>query len=416
MHTICCFFSFFLLCLQWKQSFSQDTLLSKKKPKQEISLLFDGMYNSNAVNNNFVSAFYRGAFINEDLKTQVSDVLRKHNRLGANMKIGFTYSIHQPNPNSHRFSFSFFDRRHFNLSFADDLFDVVFYGNKAFAGDTAELGNFRMNSLAYQQFRFAWEKDGDTHHGSYGFSFSLLSGEKNLYLNGCTEGLYTAPDGSFISFPLQFQADITDTLKTGWFAQNGMGVATDLFYEMPYMVGKKSGRITFALSDFGFIRWSKNSLHYKIDSAYYFDGITVDDILNIDSNAFSSTNTEKILDRNADIKPWFYVTQIPCTVDIHTHTQYGEQFAVEKGFKYFFNTSAFPYFYTKLYFTLGRKRNIRFAYTAGYGGYGRFHSGAEARFSLSSKYVFHVYDDYLFSGISQMAYGKGIFLKLSRKF
>lgn len=412
VRAVALFLAFFIVDF----SFSQDTLLPKKKSKQEISLLFDGMFNSNAVNNDFINAFYTGKFIDDDLKTQVSDVLAARNRLGANMRTGFTYSIQPSDPRSHRFSFSFFDRRHFNLSFADDLFDVVFYGNKMFAGDTAELGNFRMNALSYQQFRFGWEKEGDMHHGSYGFAFSLLSGENNLYLNGCTDGLYTAADGSHLSLPLQLQADITDTSKTGWFAQNGMGLSTDLFYEMPYMAGKKPGRITFALTDLGFIRWSKNSLHYEIDSAYYFDGVTVDDLMNIDSNAFSPTNTEDILDRNSDVNSWFYVTRIPCTLDIHTNTQYGRQFAVEKGFNYFFNTSASPYFYLKFHFTLGRKRNIRFSYTTGYGGYGRFHSGAEANIAVTSKCSVHVLDDYLFSGIAQISYGKGLFLKLIRKF
>jgi hypothetical protein len=295
---------------------------------------------------------------------------------------------------------------------------MVFYGNEMFAGDTAKLFNFRMNYLHYEQFRFGWKWEGDATHGSYGAAFSLLSGDDNLYINGTSTGLYTAPDGSYLQLPLGMNVFESDTARKKYFSQNGMGVSADIFYELPYLFAKKPGRITFALNDLGFIRWNANSLHYAVDSFYTFSGITVDNLVHLDSNVFSSANTNHLIQSNAKVERAVYQRYIPATLDIHTYTFYGRNFHFEKGFKYYFNTSAFPYFYTKFHFVFRAFRNknlFHLMYVAGYGGFGKFHSGIELYFE-SQKYSVALADNYLFSGIAQTSYGMGCYVKLTRKF
>ncbi len=397
--------------------FSQDSIQVHKKSEQSIEFTFDGFINSNAITNNFIKAYYKNEFLDDEIKAEVSNGLVLKNRLGAESKSGFTYSYHSLAENKKpTFSFSVFDREHLNLSFSKDLFDLIFYGDTIFAGDTAKLGNFRAHFLRYQQFRFGWKWKGDATHGSYGVAFSLLSGDQNLFIDGNTSGLFVEKDGKSSTLPLRMDVYQTDTAKTKYFSQNGMGLSTDLFYEMPYVFWKKPGRITFAISDLGFIRWNNNSLHYAVDTFYAFNGITVDDLVHLDSSAFSSSNTNNIIDRNAKIERGFYSRYIPCTLDIHSKTLYGKTFAVEKGFKYYFNTSALPYFYLKLYFNVGKKQNIHFAYIAGYGGYGKLNSGMEAQFDLGKHYSIALAGNYLFSGISQTSYGMGLYVKLVRRF
>ena len=408
---------FYLTVLLPAVVFSQDSLVPAKKSEQSVEFLFDGFINSNAITNDFIKSYYQGKFLDDEIKGKVSDGLNFQNRLGGEIKSGLTYSYHSLEGNKKPiFSFSFFDREHLNLSFSKDLFDLVFYGNKMFEGDTAKLWNFRANLMHYEQFRFGWKWEGDASHGSYGAAFSLLSGDKNIFLDGSTAGLYTAPDGTYLTLPLRMDVFQTDTAKTKYFSQNGMGLSADLFYEMPYVFWKKPARITFAISDLGFIRWNNNALHYAVDTFYTFNGITIDDLVHLDSNAFSSSNTNNIIDRNAKIERGFYNRYIPCTLDIHTKTLYGKTFAVEKGFKYYFNTSAFPYFYFKFYFNFGRTQNIHVAYITGYGGFGKFNAGLETNFDFAKHYSIALADNYLFSGIAQTAYGMGLYLKLVRKF
>jgi hypothetical protein len=60
---------------------------------------------------------------------------------------------------------------------------------------------------------------------------------------------------------------------------------------------------------------------------------------------------------------------------------------------------------------------MEFTYIVGYGGYGRFNAGVEARMDFAKHYSLHIADNYLFSSVpSQSANGMGLYLKLVRKF
>jgi len=400
--------------ISFSQILTPDT---SKKKEQSIEFAGDFFISSNAISNTFIKEFYNGNFLTEELKLDVSEKLISKNRLGGAFKSGLTYSYHSlEGKNKPIVSFSFFDRHHLNMSFSDDLFDLVFFGNKIFAGDTAKVGNFRFNNLHYEQLRFGWKWGGDFSHGSYGFAFSLLSGDQNQYIDGNSSGLFTSANGSYLAFPLTMSVYQTDTAQTKYFSQTGMGMSVDLFYEMPYVVWNKPGRITFAANDLGFIGWNNNSLHYEVDSFYYFSGIEVEDLVHLDTNALAPSNTENIINRNADISKEKYSTRIPCTIDIHTRSYYGNQISFEKGIILMLNTSAKPYYFAKLHFLLGRKKVFDLSYTFGYGGYGKFNAGIEAKVEFAKSYSIHIVDNYLFSGISRESYGMGLSVKLTKKF
>ena len=409
------FFLFFLL-VRIMMSWSQDSSAVQKKSDQSIEITGTGFINSNTINNDFISAIYNGRFIDSIMKLQASDKLLTSNRLGGAAKLGLTYSYHSLEGN-HKpiFYFSFFDRTHLDMKFSDDLFYTLFYGNKMFSGNTSYLGNFSLNFLRYQQFAFGWDWKGDYSHGSYGFACSLLSGEQNIFIKAPTADLFTADDGTYMDFLLDMQVQQSDTSQKKFFSQNGSGLSTDFYYEMPYEFWKRHGRITFEVKDLGFIRWNSNSMQYNVDSSYHYDGIDVSDIFNIDSNSTQFT-VNSVIDKNTSFKKGAYTTKIPCTFDVHTKSYYGTKVAIEKGIVWWFNTSAKAYYYAKLHFIVGRKTKTDFAYTIGYGGYGRFNAGLEAKVDFAKKYSFYIADNYIFSGQAQVPYGQGLCLKLVRKF
>ncbi|MEK6615357.1 MAG: DUF5723 family protein [Bacteroidota bacterium] len=400
---------------------AQDSLSVQKKPEQTIEFLGEGFLNSNTITNDFILAFYKGQFINDVLKEGVTEKILLSNRLGGASKLGFTYSEHSLEGNKKPvFSFSFFDRQHLDMKFSDDLFNIIFYGNKKyFTNQSAYLGDFQLNLLRYQQFRFGWNFSGDATHGSYGFSFSLLSGEQNVFVKAPTATLFTSDDGTYsgnyIDFAVAMQVHQTDTANKKIFAQNGMGLSADFFYELPYTVWKKPGTIIFEVKDAGLIRWNSNSMHYSADSSYHYDAIDVSDLFNLDSMA-SPLNIDSVIDKNTKFEKGQYTTNIPFTLDIHTKSFYGKQIAFEKGIIFWFNTSAKPYYYAKLHFIVGRKKYADIAYIIGYGGYGRFNAGLEAKIDFAKHYSLHVIDNYLFSGIAHTSYGMGLYLKLVRRF
>jgi hypothetical protein len=272
-----------------------------------------------------------------------------------------------------------------------------------------------MNYLHYQQFRTGWDWRGDVYHGSYGFAFSLLSGDRNINAVASKADLFTAPYGTYLDLDIAMQTHETDTSGRGYFSQNGMGFSTDFYYEMPYTAWKKPGKITFEVKDLGVIQWSSRSLHHSVDSSYHYDGIEVEELFNLDSKV-SPLNIDSVVDKNTTFKRAKYTTKVPCTFDVHTKTYYGKGFAFEKGLAWMFNTSAKAYYYAKFHFFFGRKKTSELAYAIGYGGYGGFHAGLEARFDLSKKYSLYFLDNYLFTGLAQTTYGMGLYAKLTRKF
>ena len=399
-------------------SFSQeDSTVIPKKNEQTVEFYGDVFLASNAITNDFILAFYKGKFIDNDLKDNVSERLLRSNRFGGASKIGLTYTYHSLQENSKPvFSFSFFDRQNLDMKFSDDLFHAIFYGNKSFAGETAQLGNFQLNFLRYQQFRFGWRWNGDATHGSFGVAFSLLSGEQNTFIKANKADLYTSPDGQFIDFALAMQVQQSDTVHKNYFAQNGMGLSTDFFYEMPYIVWKKAGKIIFEVNDFGFIRWNSNSMTHSVDSSYHYEGVNVNDILNTNGGTLPKLNIDSVINKNTIFERKQYTTKLPFYFNIRTRTWYGKQFSLEKGISFLFNSSAKPYYFLKFHFST-RKQNAEFCYIVGYGGYGRFNAGLEARVDFAKHYSLHIADNYLFSSVSpQTAYGMGVYLKLVRRF
>ena len=406
------FFLFFFL-----HAFAQhDSVTVSKQSEQVIEFFGDAFFASNAINTSFISAFYQGKFINDSLKDLTSKQLHLSNCLGGAAKIGFTYSFQSlQGYNKPVFSFSFFDRTNLDVKFSDDLFHTVFYGNKSFAGETAELGNFQMNFLRYQQFRFGWKWNGDAIHGSFGFSFSLLNGEQNIHINASKADLYTSPDGKFMDLALAMQVQQTDTIRKKYFAQNGMGLSTDLFYEMPYLAGHKQGKIMFEINDFGFIRWNSNSMTHTVDSSFHYDGVNVNNVLNTNGGAIPKQNIDSVINKNTISERKQYTTNLPFYFNVRTRTWYGRQFSLEKGISFLFNSSAKPYYFLKLHFST-RKQNAEISYNIGYGGYGRLNAGVEMKLNFAKQYSFQIADNYLFSSINpSTASGMGIFIKLVRK-
>lgn len=404
---------FFSLCPGW----AQDSIIPTEKFAQTIEFNGLGYINSTTLHNDFVRSFYYGRFIDEDTKFIATRKMEESNLIGGMTRIGFTYTIHSLQiKNAPVLSFSLLDRSHLDVKFSDDLFNVLFYGNKSYAGQTAQMGDFALNYLRYQQLRFGWSRNGNATHGGYGFGISLLSGEQNRSAKMSVADLYTAADGTFLDLQVAMEIDRSDTTHTGYFAQNGMGFSTDLFYEMPYTCWNRPGKIRFDVKDLGFIQWNSNSMHHSVDSSYHYEGMEVNDLFNMDSTVFPSS-IENVIDRNTSFSRRKYARAIPGALDIHTKSFYGKQLAFEKGITWRFNTNAKMYYYAKFHFLMGRNKNIDIAYVLGYGGYGRFNSGLDLSADIGKHYSFQFMNYYLFSDVTaQSTIGMGVFMKLLRKF
>ena len=374
--------------------------------------------NSNAITTEFTSFFYKGGFITPEVKDRVQDKLKYSNRIGGDLDYGISIAW-KPDSLWHKnnlsLNFSLKDRFHYDAGFSRDFFNVVMYGNKSYAGQTADLGNFTLNFLRYQQLRAGLEWEGDTARGSYGISLSVLKGENNFIIDADRAFLTTSSDGTKIDFDLAMSMRQTDTAQLGPGAFNGIGTSTDFFYEMPYLTWYNEGLLRLEVNDFGFIRWNTNSVYYHMDSIYHYDGIEINNLLDLQNNALPNGNPDSLLKNNVKYGTEPYTTLIPAVFTVTATTYYGKKFIFEKGMRFRMSSNCKPYYYAAFscYFT----KQFLATVTTSYGGYGNLNAGIELEYMFPKQFKLHL-DSYYLTGylIPKKFSAQGISIGLSKRF
>jgi hypothetical protein len=163
-------------------------------------------FNSNALTNQFISKFYTGGYINNDLKNSVLTRVKNNNRLGADVSYGI-YTAFKLDSLFHKKNLSFFfslrDRFHVDGQFSKDLFKVGFYGNAQYAGKTADFDGFNFNMIRYQQFQIGIYSSKYDVAAHWGIGLSFLKGEEYLSILAKKAEMFTSEDGQYIDFNVE---------------------------------------------------------------------------------------------------------------------------------------------------------------------------------------------------------------------
>ena len=409
--------SFFL----FKESFAQtkdSTNNFHEKSFVEAEISGDYFFNSSALTTEFVNTFYTGGYITPEIKDRVNSKLKYSNRFGSDFNYGLSFRCKPKNFAGKKnilLTAALRDRLHIDGVFSEDLFRVSFYGNKMFAGQIADLGNSRFNLLRFQQAQFGLIFEGDSMHGDYGFSFSLLKGEKNTALEINRANLTTSADGTKIDFDLAMNMRQTDTARTGAKAFNGFGASFDLFYEIPYVTWYNDGIFRLDIFDLGLIRWNNKSMYMKQDSVYSYDGIDINSIYDLQNQTIPSASADSFINNNFSFNPEPYTTFLPSVFSVSATTYYGKKFIFEKGMSYRFNANCRPYYYGN--FSWFCAPTVMISAIVAYGGYGNFNAGTEFEARLFKNYTLHI-DSYYLLGylIPKKFSGQGIAVSFSGKF
>lgn len=374
---------------------------------------------SNAITNEFFGKFYKGGFIDAALKDRVNEKLINSNRLGADLKTGVDY-LYLPDTLFGKPRLGIFagisDRAHFDMRFSKDLFQTGFYGNKAFAGETAHLGDFQLQLLRYQQAQIGLLWAGlDTAKAKLGIGISFLKGEQLLDLDAPTADLYTSDDGTFIDLTTSATMLRSDSASKGLGAMNGMGGSIDLFLEAPYRLKKRKGVITIRITDMGTIFWNSRSLRYSADSTYHYTGFAVDNIFKLQDSTFNEVaSAEDVIGKNVTQQRKGFSTTVPAMIDLSTNTSYGK-LRVIKGFRQRFNSNHKGQFYLKAhyFFTPGFMAGA----LVSYGGYGNFSYGLELAADLGKGFILYAGSNNLEGFIVPVhTTAQGAFLSLKKHF
>lgn len=381
-------FFFFVICIvffprycfsQPEFAFSSFSSFSNDSAKFSAGTFGDAFLNSPSLNNLFFHQFRKGGYLSEEIKDDISGNLRAGNRLGADLGYGVFFS--QKIKAGWNYTLQVSDRAHINAQFPKDLFDLGFYGNKKFEGDTAVLDNTDFNYLRYQQIQAGIvSTSGKTIR--YGLAISFLKGEENYFAKFNRARLFTEENGERLEADLNGEIHRTDTANKGIDAFHGWGISSDLFAEFAFKIKEHNSLFRAEINDAGAIQWNKKSLVYKADTSIQFEGIYISDIFQLNDSVLKSlspdTLSEDLLSSQVMKN---YVTYLPALIKLGWMLDV-DKFLFSFGIAHRLNANYNPF----ISFKTGYKFSSSFSASSklSYGGYGKIALGAEVNLALKN--------------------------------
>jgi hypothetical protein len=386
--------------------------------KSTLSINADYFLNSNAITTEFTNTFYQNGYISSAIKDRVSKNLINENRLGAELNYSVYYK-YKPDTLSKNSRVGFFvslkNRNHLDMRFSRDLFKLGFYGNKQFEDQTANLTNFNLNLFQYQQFQLGITKKINNGEVTYGLGLSALNGQQYQSILAKKAELYTSPGGQYIDFNSNITYKQSDTAHSKLGVSNGIGFGIDVYADIPYMVKEnRAERITIELRDIGMIWFNDHSRTATVDSLHHYDGVTVNNIFQLNSAAFGNINKDSILHKNVKFSPGKIPTTLPAVFHINSLSTVGKwQFS--KGVRFIFNANNQfnVYFIVNRYIT----PKIMVSLGAAYGGYSIFNMNTGFAIDFGKGFMLHAFSNNIEGFIvPKLATGQGAALSLTKSF
>jgi hypothetical protein len=304
-------------------------------------------FSSTCITTLFAANFLQGNYISNSLKKQVSNNLQEFNRIDAEINYGVYGVWHCDTIGQRVFNF-FFALRHksyINSTFSPDVFNLAFYGNAMYAGKTAYLMPFSLNMLSYQQAQVGLVCTNFNGKAELGIGLSFLAAHQLLTINERNGQLYTDPNGQYIQLSSDAESYRSDTSGNAAYI-NGYGASMDIYFRAPYKLGKRLGIISVSVNDLGFLYWNNRSLYYKKDTSYYYDGVSINSISDLQNVSFNSVSKDSLQNKYLPFQRKSFFYTIPSTLSINSNTDFGK-YHLELGYNYIFNANDIGYIYAQ---------------------------------------------------------------------
>lgn len=377
----------------------------------------DFAYGSNVMTNEFSNKFLFGGKIERELKDKTYKNLGNDNRLGGDLNYRLAVeipfdTIFRKTGISLIVGAEF--NEHVDVTFDENLFRLIFDGNKQFAGQITDISQTNYNYYKYQRLNI-----GFINHKKYGNKLakegvvlSIIKGEEHQAANG-SGTMTTEQYGRQIDLDIKYTYNSSDTTNKGFKAFNGIGVSTDLFSEFYFKNGDK---FYMGLEDLGFVHWNKNSIEISTDSLYSYNGIVIDDIFNINDSLIDKLSKDSILDiistkkQEAD-----YAIALPTAVHLIYSKQLSHKVIGSLGVYYKILSSYKPLIYANVNYYLNPTFVIKTQLA--WGGYGKYNIGLSVGKSIKNSFQLFVGTNNLEGFvIPSKAYGNSGFIGLKKYF
>lgn len=390
----------------------QENYFSLSDTSNFVSTYIDVSYNSNNLSNRFVNAFRNSGFITDELKTETSQKLNSNNRFGGDLfvdilaKINYDTLFNRPNLS---LVFGLQNREHIDLKFAKNAFDLMFFGNKPFAGDTLNLGELSMNIYRYQKLKLGLLNENKEEGMVTGIFINLIKGEMNQMLYSQNTTIYTENFGREVSLSSLAFYNASDTKNKNFWALNGAGVSFDLFGEFEL---RKRGKISFYVTDIGFINWNRNSTIISLDSTTIYEGVEIDNLFNV-KNEFSLVRDSILNTIGVSKGNRVYMSPTPIVFNSFFSDTLNAKMKYVVGVYHQLFVNHIPKVYAQFFWSPVKEFSL--VPQISYGGYGKFNSGLGFMLNTKSLNLF-VGTRNVESLFSENTYGMSVFGGLSYRF
>lgn len=386
--------------------------------KTRVGLIADYGINATALTSQFVNKFYKGGFIDDDLKNQVLKRTKNLNNIGADLNYGIYVGIkldsifHKKNIS---LFFSVRDRAHFDARYSKDLYKVGFYGNSDFAGKTADFNDFNLNFIRYQQLQVGLFSSKYDSAARWGIALSFLKGEQYASVFAQKAEFFTSEDGQYIDFNTNMQVAMSDTAKKGIGAFNGFGASIDIYFEAPFKTRFGDSKLRVSVADVGSIKFNDKSLFLNQDSLFHYEGFNVSSVYDLQDSTFANTSQDSIINAIAPFKNQSFSVTLPSVLNLSYETQFNKHFLLVEGIRYVFNGNYNLLAYVKGNFIINTKFTI--SATIGYGGYGKFNYGLGAFANLGKGFIIYAGSTNLEGFVTpKKACGQSAYISLVKNF
>lgn len=246
--------------------------------RQRLTISGEAGYDSNVLDNALVWGLIEGGTLGEELRQHNAEALGSDNRMGLAIlgQATANWGGNLFGQEGWMARASVAHRDLLGVRFSQDAYNLSFFGNARFEDRVAELGPGAFQQVRYQSLAFGAE------HRSTG-SFVEVGVVNGMDLNTGQlhkADLYTAPDGRYLDLALDGTYQRSDTADGRWSKGMGMVVALQWRHALNLFGGRQV--LSCSVNDLGFVVWGKRSLQVQRDSTIHYEGILVDNILDLD--------------------------------------------------------------------------------------------------------------------------------------
>lgn len=239
-------------------------------------------------------------YLSNDFKNQFINDLDKDNYFFIQQESGSKYR------NAKGWSVGFKNSILASIQFPKDLVELALYGNGQLIGQELSLAPTSAQVVHFTKLFYDQEINE-----KLSTSIALVVGHQFANLD-VKKGLFnTAELGASVNYDLELEAQFSDTTNLQIYSFNGIGFA----FGAEYKQAIENGKVSFAISDLGIIRWNNKTSNLNINSQYSFEGIEINDIDDLNDSLLTNELDKIEDDLQANTIQDYYHYRLPFRIN-----------------------------------------------------------------------------------------------------